>query len=357
MVDGACSSGHQDVNVGWLEDQRAKILAINQSTPEGRARLAALTAKYGGPNPLPACPPGSKICAALATREETDRAGRTLVTYAVPSLAGWKSATVCTRNCGAGTGFFGLGGGAAEIGRTVGGIIAKIAPALTPAGAFITIGEQLATQVERSQQGMSLNISGILGAVGSAIGGANFGDYSALGQIASSGFNIASALTQTAPTYATPVYQPQVYGPIAPVQPMQATPTMATAPAFSAAAGRIAAMTAPILAKIAVKIGLRARPSLTRAMDLIRKGAKLLSSPEAVAAALGITVAEMATLITASNSRKRRSMNPANAKALRRAARRIKSFHRLCTHTDLLKSRARRGSSGCFKCGKRKCSC
>jgi hypothetical protein len=33
-----------------------------------------------------------------------------------------------------------------------------------------------------------------------------------------------------------------------------------------------------------------------------------------------------------------RRMNPANSKALRRAARRIKSFHRLCTHTDLIRT-------------------
>lgn len=37
-----------------------------------------------------------------------------------------------------------------------------------------------------------------------------------------------------------------------------------------------------------------------------------------------------------------RRMNPANAKALRRAARRIRGFHRLCGHADLLKSRSKR---------------
>ena len=37
----------------------------------------------------------------------------------------------------------------------------------------------------------------------------------------------------------------------------------------------------------------------------------------------------------------RRRMNPANSKALRRAARRIESFHRLCTTTDRLRSRGK----------------
>jgi hypothetical protein len=37
-----------------------------------------------------------------------------------------------------------------------------------------------------------------------------------------------------------------------------------------------------------------------------------------------------------------RRMNPANSKALRRAQRRLKSFHRLCVDTDALRSRGRR---------------
>lgn len=53
----------------------------------------------------------------------------------------------------------------------------------------------------------------------------------------------------------------------------------------------------------------------------------------------------------------RRTMNVANAKALRRAARRIKGFHRLCQHTDLIKSRSRRSSSRCGTCRKSPCRC
>lgn len=210
---------------------------------------------------------------------------------------------------------------------------------------------------------MGLNLSGILSSVGGILGGANFGDYSALGQIAGAGFNIAgAALTPSPqPSYiSAPIYNPlpSYTMPAVTSQPaVQAQPVGA----FGVAAGAIARMTAPILTKIAVKLGLRARPSLTRAMEMVRKAAKILTSPEAVATALGITVAELATLITTSNARKRRRMNPANSKALRRAARRIKSFHKLCTHTDVLRGRGRGRAvavrSSCGTCKKSPCRC
>jgi len=297
---------------------------------------------------------------ALAVRTYTDATGRTDrdIWQAVSGYLG----TICVSNCGQRTGFLGLGGEAARVANTVAGVVAQLAPAVTGYGALISAGSVLAQQVERSQQGMSLNLGGILSAVGGVVGGANFGDYSFLGQLGSAGLNIAgAALTpQASPTYISgPIYQPQqpVYQTPAPVY--QAQPVMSAAPAFAVAAGAIARVTAPILNKIAVKLGLRARPSLNRAMEMVRKAAKLLQSPEAVGAALGITVAELATLITTSNSRKRRRMNPANSKALRRAARRIKSFHKLCTHTDVLRSRGPRRSvrASCGTCKKSPCRC
>jgi len=42
-----------------------------------------------------------------------------------------------------------------------------------------------------------------------------------------------------------------------------------------------------------------------------------------------------------------RRMNPANSKALRRAQRRLKSFHRLCSDSDVLKSRRRSCAKKC----------
>lgn len=237
-------------------------------------------------------------------------------------------------------------------------IVAGIGASLTGFGAFFGAASTLAENVERSQSGMALNIGGILSGVGSVLGGANLGQYSGFSQLLGGGLQIAGAALAPTPqiTYASqPIYGAMPYPqPAAPA----AVPTMSAAPIIGAAAGAIARVTAPILAKIAAKLGLRNRPSLQRAIDIVRKAAKILQSPEAVAVALGITTAELATLIVSHNARKRRTMNPANAKALRRAARRIKSFHRMCTHVDLIKTRRHSASrSGCFKCGKRKCSC
>lgn len=78
-----------------------------------------------------------------------------------------------------------------------------------------------------------------------------------------------------------------------------------------------------------------------------------------ILAGLGLTALE-SYMLTAwySQRRKGRRMNPANARALRRAARRIRSFHKLCTHTDLLKTRGRSRSVGrCGSCRKNPCSC
>lgn len=74
---------------------------------------------------------------------------------------------------------------------------------------------------------------------------------------------------------------------------------------------------------------------------------------------LGLTVLEANTLTAWYSQRKRgKRMNPANAKALRRAARRIRSFHKLCTHTDILRSRSRTVSRGrCGSCRKSPCAC
>jgi hypothetical protein len=68
-----------------------------------------------------------------------------------------------------------------------------------------------------------------------------------------------------------------------------------------------------------------------------------------------LTAAAVSELIQAGPGR--RTMNPANAKALRRAARRIKGFHKLCMHTDLIKSRSRRSVGRCGTCRKSPCRC
>ena len=114
--------------------------------------------------------------------------------------------------------------------------------------------------------------------------------------------------------------------------------------------------------KIAQKVGLRGIPSLPRMMSMVRSLAKSLS-PAATAVALGIGLDELATLMTASSRRKRRRMNPANASALRRSMRRLKSFDRLASRVSSQIHRVggsrrrsvRRGS--CRTCRSSPCSC
>lgn len=68
-----------------------------------------------------------------------------------------------------------------------------------------------------------------------------------------------------------------------------------------------------------------------------------------------LSAASIAELIMAGPGR--RTMNAANPKALRRAARRIKSFHKLCGTADLIRTRTRRTSSRCGTCRKSPCRC
>ena len=77
--------------------------------------------------------------------------------------------------------------------------------------------------------------------------------------------------------------------------------------------------------------------------------------PELVVTGGLLTAAAVNELMIAGPGR--RSMNPANSKALRRAARRIKSFHKLCGTVDLLKSRGKRRSSSCGTCHRNPCRC
>ena len=72
---------------------------------------------------------------------------------------------------------------------------------------------------------------------------------------------------------------------------------------------------------------------------------------------LGLTVLEANMLVAWHAQRKKgRRMNPANSKALRRSVRRIKSFHKLCASTDIIKSRRRVGGR-CGTCRKSPCKC
>ena len=106
--------------------------------------------------------------------------------------------------------------------------------------------------------------------------------------------------------------------------------------------GMVAALIAPVLIKIATTLG-RNTMSVRGALKIVRRMGKFLE-PAAIAVALGITVSELAELIMAGANMPRRRMNPGNTSALRRAARRIESFHRLCVRTDQLRSPRRRAA-------------
>lgn len=180
-------------------------------------------------------------------------------------------------------------------------------------------------------QPMALDLGSIFSTVGNLFGGVSANPYvQGAGQILSS---LAPAFTP-AQSYG-PIYSPQVMQ-----APYPARPVMAMGPVIASGASAIATMTAPILFRISQTLGRRV--SLAHAITIIRKMGKMLMNPAAIGTALGISLGELATLITAHSSKKSRRMNPANGKALRRAARRIKGFHKMCGTIDLLKSRSRR---------------
>lgn len=124
----------------------------------------------------------------------------------------------------------------------------------------------------------------------------------------------------------------------------QATQTMAMMPAIRGAGSAIANFVAPILAKMSMTLGKNI--TLRAAMIIVRRLGKTLTSPGAVAAALGLSLSELSSLLTANAlaGSSGRRMNPGNVKALRRAHRRIKSFHRLCGENDRLKAPRRKAS-------------
>ena len=139
-----------------------------------------------------------------------------------------------------------------------------------------------------------------------------------------------------------------------------AQPVMAMTPQIAGAGA--AAATGLIRFTIAQTLGLKAIPSLQRAMQMIRQMSKYLS-PAAVAAALGLEIGQLATLIAASNRRKRRHVNPANVKALRRSMRRLGSFQKLASRVNKQLShvgshRRHAVSRGrCTSCRKSPCAC
>lgn len=211
---------------------------------------------------------------------------------------------------------------------------------------------------------MGLDLSGILGGVSQALGGFESGNYLSVIQ---AGANIASSALAPQPVsypvmQAPPVYSPTVYGqpevlPVSQEVAVRSQPrTTMTKEVFDA------------LNKVLSKLGLQPRTvgafmsTAKRALSSIAAFARRTPAGTIVSVLIGLGLtAYEANLLTAWHAQRRKSrrMNPANSKALRRAARRIKSFHRLCVHTDVLKSRSRRsyGGSRCGTCKRSPCRC
>lgn len=176
----------------------------------------------------------------------------------------------------------------------------------------------------------------LLGSITQGVG--QFGNFSS-----SLGLNLLPSPT-TRPAGVFPIGPPIASGPV-PQVAMARTIGPATSLAVQTARA-VGSMTtrlvAPILIKIAETLGRRSM-TLRQAVKIIRRTGTFLG-PAAAAAAVGITLSEMAELIMVDSSRPRRRMNPANISALRRSMRRIQSFHRLCVKADTLRSRGRRSS-------------
>ena len=169
---------------------------------------------------------------------------------------------------------------------------------------------------------MAFNLGGFLSNIGSSFGGSSNSYLNALG----TGAGFASAF-------------------------VPATPVMSTLPALRPAMGAIAA-------RVGGTVGrgfFNKYPNLATAIQGFRNAGKNVKrsqlysmlrrfGPDFLITGGILSAAAISELMMAGPGRRR--MNPANAHALRRAARRIKGFHKLCQHTDLIKTHRRSAKSG-----------
>jgi len=125
---------------------------------------------------------------------------------------------------------------------------------------------------------------------------------------------------------------------------VQAQPVMGARPLIQGTAGALKELIAPVLEKLSFNLGKNI--SLRAAMIIIRRLGKFLTSPTAIAVALGLTLNELGQILTSASlaGSGGRRMNASNPKALRRAHRRIRSFHKLCQDNDQLMKPRRRSS-------------
>ena len=242
-----------------------------------------------------------------------------------------------------------IGQGIAAIGLATGN------PALALSGITQTISQSTSPITGfAGGQPMALNIGGILGQVGGIFGGGQNPIFSTVGQVASlaSQFFPSQQMSQVVQTAVAPM-QVMSMG----VPALRGMATALTREIFDAGG--------KVLARLGISYS--ASPgafssTLKRALASIASLARRTPSGTMVSILIGLGLTALeANMLTAwhAQRKKGRRMNAGNPRALRRAARRIKSFHRMCSTIDLLKSRSRRvgTSSRCGSCKKSPCRC
>lgn len=224
---------------------------------------------------------------------------------------------------------------------------------LAPKSVQSTLGNILAPTSLKgvANVGLSVATGNPAGLVGGNTMGFNVGKFlgGASAVLSRSSSPYISGFGEMAGAFA-PSYSMPSYGAPSVSQPIQATPVAMNLPVK-----RGPSLTKEIFDignKVLQKIGLpvAAEPGrwsavMKRAIGALGSLARRTPSGTLISllSGLGLTAYE-ATVLTGwyAQKKKRRRMNPANSKALKRSIRRVQSFHRLCTHADVLKSRSHR---------------
>jgi hypothetical protein len=200
---------------------------------------------------------------------------------------------------------------------------------------------------------MAINLGGVLGSVGQIFGGNQNPYFQGVSQIASLASNFFPS--------------PQMSQVVQMQAGATATPVMSMVPAIR---GMATALTREIFdagMKVMSRLGIPVSASpgafsstLKRTLSSIASLARRTPTGTMVSILIGMGLTALeANMLTAwhAQRKKGRRMNPTNPRALRRAARRIKSFHRMCGTIDLLKTRGRRTVGRCGSCKKSPCKC
>ena len=199
---------------------------------------------------------------------------------------------------------------------------------------------------------MAINIGGLLGNIGGILGSTN-----STGNQYVSGLSGITSLAGSLISSASPVSKPK------PMTPAQRGPAIVNLGQGGGIPADVAQAANMMLGRLGVRVKSASAflPAIKRSLSAITSFARRTpaGSVVSVLVGLGLSIQAANTLIAwYATKRKYRRMNPANSRALRRAARRIRGFHRLCQHTDLLKTRGRSRSVGrCGSCRKSPCAC